>query len=127
MTMHAVFRRSTSDDHGRMKAHRDSTHLATMTLSPNESNQLCLKPQQCLRLSDALGWRVVAEVGAIWITQDDDSRDVVLHAGESFVLDRNGVALITPLGQAEIRLDYSRKGEVDREMRHWPSPSLRTA
>ena len=51
------------------------------------------------RMQDALGWRVTATGGALWVTQDGDSRDVVLKAGESFTFDRQN-ALVSALGSA---------------------------
>ena len=51
------------------------------------------------RMRDALGWRVTAAGGALWITQDGDLRDVVLEAGESFAFDRPA-ALVSALGAA---------------------------
>lgn len=40
------------------------------------------------------------ESGVIWITQDNDPRDVVLNAGESFVSDRPGTVLVYALQPA---------------------------
>ena len=37
------------------------------------------------------------ESGAVWITQDNDPRDVVLNAGERFVSDRSGTVLVYAL------------------------------
>jgi len=56
-----------------------------------------LAPGQALRLEDATGRRVTVLQGHVWITQDGDPRDVVLQAGEDFVIERPGLALVTPL------------------------------
>ncbi|MEN3364033.1 MAG: hypothetical protein V7606_1307 [Burkholderiales bacterium] len=55
-----------------------------------------------VKTHDAQGWRIHALAGSVWITQDWDSRDIVLHAGESFVLDRDGAAMLWPLGDTSI-------------------------
>ena len=55
---------------------------------------------ESLRLHDAVGRRITVLQGHVWITQDRDPRDVVLGAGEDFVIERPGLALITPLDGA---------------------------
>ncbi len=40
------------------------------------------------------GSRVNCVEGAVWITQSNDPRDIVIKGGESFVLDRPGLALV---------------------------------
>ncbi|MEA3193781.1 MAG: hypothetical protein QOD26_2114 [Betaproteobacteria bacterium] len=52
-----------------------------------------------LRLEDARDLRVRVESGTVWITQERDTRDVMLRAGESFRFDRNGVALMSACGR----------------------------
>jgi len=49
---------------------------------------------QELALRDAAGWTVACRSGSVWITQEADSRDNLLSAGESFTLDRRGLTLI---------------------------------
>ena len=52
--------------------------------------------------------------GRVWVTQHADPRDVVLEGGETFVLDRPGVAIVQALADASV-LVYA------------PEPNLRSA
>ena len=45
-----------------------------------------LERRQVMCLAEAAGVRIVARGGALWVTQDHDRRDVVLQAGDSFVV-----------------------------------------
>jgi len=47
-----------------------------------------------LRIVDGRGLLIHVWRGSLWITQERDRRDIVLEAGDSFRLDRNGVALV---------------------------------
>ena len=48
------------------------------------------------------GLQVTAVAGAVWLTQDGDLRDVVLTRGQSFILDRQGRAVLYALKDAAI-------------------------
>lgn len=84
-----------------------ATLEAIAHLDPN-GGPVRLRDGYYVRTQDALGWTVRAVNGAVWITQDWDTRDIVLHPGEEFVLDRNGTALLWPLGQTEICIGRDR-------------------
>ena len=43
---------------------------------------------------NAKGKGVAVVQGLVWITQDGDPRDVFVRAGQSFVFDRSGLALV---------------------------------
>jgi Protein of unknown function (DUF2917) len=55
------------------------------------------------------GSRVNCVEGALWITQSNDPRDIVIKGGESFVLDRPGLALVcAAAGPAVVAVDVPR-------------------
>lgn len=74
-----------------------------------ELNQdgLCLKPKQVVKVRNGKGHSVICHSGSVWVTQDGDSRDVILRAGESFTLDRNGPALVQAFEQGAISIARS--------------------
>ena len=55
-----------------------------------------------LSVADGKGTCISARRGIVWITQDHDLRDVVLCAGESFVLDHPDTAIVQALDRAEV-------------------------
>lgn len=62
-----------------------------------------LAPHQILRLRDSAGSTVCAVEGSVWITEENQSGDIVLRAGEGgasscYRLRKPGLAVINPLG-----------------------------
>lgn len=57
-----------------------------------------LGPNQTLRLRDGAGSTVCAVEGAVWITEENQPRDIVLHQGGCYRLRHAGLALVNPLG-----------------------------
>jgi hypothetical protein len=55
-----------------------------------------------VKLQDARGTVLGCSRGTLWITQDNDPRDIVLAAGERFVLDRDGLALVQAIDDADV-------------------------
>lgn len=73
--------------------------------SATKGNIVRLRADQHLQLRGAIGSTVHAIDGTVWITQDGDIRDIVLEAGQSFIIDRPSNTLLTPLDKAAIRID----------------------
>ena len=63
-----------------------------------ESGAVRLGPRQTLRLRDSAGRTVCAVEGSVWITEENQPRDIVLAAGNCYRLRNRGLAVINPLG-----------------------------
>jgi hypothetical protein len=76
-------------------------------------------------IRNARGALVFVESGTAWITQENDLRDVFVPAGESFRLDRDGVALVQAHRSATITVTAP-LGDADPEVfRVSPAPARR--
>ena len=60
-----------------------------------------LRKGEALHLQHALGQRIEALGGRVWITMDGDLRDVVLDAGEGFTVDRSTDVLLSAISDAQ--------------------------
>jgi hypothetical protein len=60
--------------------------------------RLALAARRGLRLKAARGATLRAVQGTLWVTIDNDVRDIVLDPGESFVVDSNHPLVVMPLG-----------------------------
>ena len=57
-----------------------------------------LGPNQTLKVLDAAGSTVCALEGAIWITEENDAKDIVLQPGGCYRLRHDGLAILNSLG-----------------------------
>jgi Protein of unknown function (DUF2917) len=78
--------------------------------------KLHLANREILNIRDGVGLRVRCLRGVLCITQANDSDDIVIHEGQSFTLDRRGVALVSaPVGPADIAIAIATEpAAVDR-------------
>jgi hypothetical protein len=58
--------------------------------------------------------RIAVERGELWLTQADDTRDIVLRAGEAFVLEGAGTALVQSRGPAAVSIAVARASALPR-------------
>jgi hypothetical protein len=54
------------------------------------------------RIDGGKGVQVTAVQGVVWLTQADDTRDIILGRCQSFILDRKGLAVVYALKDAAI-------------------------
>ncbi len=66
-----------------------------------------LKDGATLRLQSRIGAKLSVRRGQVWITQDEDARDLVLDAGDSFEIDRPGLAVVQAFGESCVSIGYA--------------------
>jgi hypothetical protein len=57
-----------------------------------------LGPNQTLRVVDGEGTTVCAVAGAVWITEENQQKDIVLQPGSCYRLRNRGIAIVNSLG-----------------------------
>ena len=55
-----------------------------------------------MRLDGARGTTLRVTSGRLWITLENDTRDIVLSAGDSYTIDRGGLTLVEAQGAATV-------------------------
>lgn len=69
-----------------------------------DSPRIPLAVHGLARLPDAASTRIVCETGTVWLTIDNDPRDIVLAPGQSFLVDRRAGVLVYALEDACVRV-----------------------
>jgi hypothetical protein len=57
-----------------------------------------------LHIQDGKGFDLEVVAGCLWVTQQDETADQVLDAGESFRVSRDGVTLVHAFNEARLRI-----------------------
>ena len=71
-----------------------------------------LESRNVLRLDNALGESVRVTRGTVWLTLAGDPRDIVLSAGDSFMIDRRGLTLVEAQEDATVCLQARAAGRA---------------
>ncbi len=61
-----------------------------------------LVPDELVRLDGARGTTLRITRGVVWITLENDTRDVILTAGDVFTIDRGGLTLVEAQGRSTV-------------------------
>jgi hypothetical protein len=107
-----------------------------MTPDPDEICVQRLAPGQSLKVRDAMGCTVMCCAGTVWITQENDARDIFLTPGRRFTFDRPGLAMICAvegvknewlddMGFAVVGLPASREFKITNRVRNTDEVSNR--
>jgi hypothetical protein len=81
------------------------------------NGQVCLKAGESLRIAEGAGYEVTCVRGHLWITQHGDPEDRVIDSGQSFVLNRPGLSLVTALGEPAVAVVKPSPGIARRPFR----------
>ena len=75
---------------------------------------LTLAHQAMFSVSDAAGVQITCHEGSLWVTLDDDPRDIVLDAGGSFLTTEHRRALIYAMKPSSLSLLVAAAGARTR-------------
>lgn len=73
-----------------------------------QTRTIALPARSVHRIQSGKGQLVTCLKGVTWITQANDERDIILSEGQSFVLDRQGLAVVFALKEAAIIVGVAR-------------------
>lgn len=71
-------------------------------------SKLGLETDQLVAVRDGKGVQLVCLSGTLWITQEDSTKDVILEAGQSAVIDNPGLTLVMALSPSTLRVTEQR-------------------
>jgi hypothetical protein len=104
-----------------MEVQRSKDAAMNHRLHPSPTTELTRG--QLLRLRDERGRGIAVISGSVWLTQDADDRDILLGPGQSFVLDRPGLAIVQALQDTGLMVFDARAPQPRRSA--WPRLFLR--
>lgn len=94
-----------------------------MNIELNQSG-LCLKTKQVAKVRGAKGRSIVCHSGSVWVTQVGDARDIVLSAGDSFTLDREGLALLLAFEPSAVSIAPAKEQTRAKRLTAWLKSAL---
>ena len=77
---------------------------------------VCLEAGQVLSLDDALGTRLAAQRGTLWVTEEGEARDHIVEPGATFLIARAGRTVVQAMEPASISLHHAQSAANDPEV-----------
>jgi hypothetical protein len=115
---HNVVRNDLSEWCAGQYSGRRSFEENVMKLELGQS-RLDLDRDQLIAVRDGKGVRVSCLSGALWITQEQSTSDVVLEMGQSFVINHPGLTLVMALRPSNLRVSEPRASAIWDGLRDW--------
>lgn len=69
-----------------------------------DAPELELKEGEVVTLQDALGTRIVARSGSVWVTEEGDRQDHIMGPGDARIVARPGRTIVQALAPSRIGL-----------------------
>jgi hypothetical protein len=82
----------------------------------NAAPTVSLPARQLFEIPDASSARIVCTSGCLWLTLDDDPRDVILEPGDAFEAREPRRALLYALQGSAFLLEPQRQGSMRRRL-----------
>lgn len=76
---------------------------------------LCLQAGYGLSLTDAAGVELSTRTGKVWLTMENDRRDLNLQAGDVYTIERDGLTLVSALEPSLVQVRLPQPRAVRRE------------
>jgi hypothetical protein len=80
-------------------------------------NSIALERYHALSMTDAAGVEVECRTGQLWLTQDGDTRDILLAPGDTHAIQRDGLTLISAIKPSVVHVQPARPRPAAR--RRW--------
>ena len=81
-----------------------TTTAAATQATASSQIDVSLAHRALFSLADAAGAQITCREGSVWLTLDDDARDVILHPGQTFSTTEHRRALVYALEASSIRV-----------------------
>ncbi len=78
------------------------------------AGEICLIDNCPISLRGARGLRIACTAGTVWITVADELGDTFLSAGQTHVVQGNGLAIVESIGSGSIRIGEPGKQPASR-------------
>jgi hypothetical protein len=71
-----------------------------------DAMETTLPQGRTLRIVDGKGLELEVVMGCLWVVHENDTKDTVLEARDTFCLSRNGLTLVHALEEVRLRVAY---------------------
>jgi len=109
-----ISRLSVSGGCGILHAYREFMQGGTVQLN-NALPQLALEAGQVVSLDDAVGTRIHARLGSVWITEEGSVKDHLLGPGEAFTVAHDGRTVVQAMKASWITIAPGETAANDSE------------
>ncbi|WP_194792924.1 DUF2917 domain-containing protein [Caenimonas koreensis] len=103
---------------------------ATTTVTASSTCELQLPRRALHSINDAAGLDLVCREGSVWITLDEDQKDYVIEAGETFTTKEHRRAVVYALETSRVAIErtrYSKKSTIETFNKFQPMPLMNAA